>query len=202
MYFDKDFFPFQQHPTQLLVKEESKLPLNPSPQEQSSFTPLIDDCDEDLLTPPSDPEQISSIDHFEDVIHTDPHLTSPSPNEDVQTPSASPPPPTNGHCQSGRQHNQTDQYVLGANCSSLYQPATRVIDSLLQAQILHKTFWCDSNSFIDHPSSVDAYAIATTETVCLIDEPQTYSEAMRSPKSSSWKTAGDKEVSSIKEKGV
>lgn len=194
VYFNKSIFPFSSHPTQPIIEEESDEPssdINDTHRAKPVDAPAHDDDDLTLITTnPHSPD----VPFIDDDAHPIPDV--------ADTPLPTPPPPEESSQRSGRVRTQPVRYNPSSNATIVYQPSARVVASLSQAQTLHTTFWRDSNAFIKDPRSPDAYAFATHETVQLLDEPRTFAEAMRSPNSVSWKTACDKEMASIKEKGV
>lgn len=125
------------------------------------------------------------------------------PSQTDQIPHSHPPAPdTEEPRRSGRIRTVTSRYTPSSNACTLWEPSRRVTTSLARADLLHPTFWNDHAAFIDDHLSPDAYAFATTETTRLTDEPHSYAQAMRSQNSLAWKQACDKEMSSIRDKGV
>lgn len=202
VYFDETRFPFQSHPIQTPVEEE---PHDAVPEDDSNrhispvTTPTHDDDDITLRIPdPQDPITHPLDDDAHPIL--DPNQSPP--NVAIDNPPATPIPQEEEPRRSGRSRTQPQRYTPSSNACTVYQPSPRVIASLSQAQTLHTTFWQDQNAFIEHPLSPDAYAFATSETVRLLDEPRTFAEAMKSPNSASWRAACDKDMSSIRDKGV
>lgn len=202
VYFDENRFPFRSHPPQPPLEEDSTLP-HPTPPPLSTPPAITTDDDDDAIIHPThqQPDTTSPTDQpdhppddLTDVSHTPPAHTVTSPQQSELTE-----PETR---RSGRLRVPISRYTPSSNAISTYQPSLRLTASIAQAQSLHHTFWQDPHAFINHPSSPDAYAFATDATTRLIDEPRTFSEAMRSPNSASWKAACDKEISSIQSKGV
>lgn len=201
-YFDESSFPFQSHPTQPIFEEDDHETTSPLSPEESPPPLHHTDTDDDIVTlPPTRPPDNNLSPLLDDSHPSDSPATITS--DTVPTPSVySPAPDDEGPRRSGRVRTTTSRYTPSSNTCASWEPSQRVTASLAKADLLHTTFWTDHDAFIDDPLSPDAYAFATTETARLTDEPHTYANAMRSPNALAWRQACDKEMSSIRDKGV
>lgn len=203
VYFDEERFPFKSHPPSPIIEEDLSPPSPPTIAEPPKDTSPTNQHDNDPITLPTlDSDELSVPTPDNDEHPLSPPISTLNPETVRHHPTIRQPPPLEPR-RSERIRNKASCSTPSANINSLAdEPSPRVTASLSQAQVLHNTFWHNPNAFINNPHSPDAYAFAVSETPRLIDEPRKFSEAMKSPKSASWKVACDKEIASIAEKGV